>query len=82
MNTVFVVAGGLTSAGAVLTRAIWPRRRVASVGVALVVLAGVGGILVGLAPANANLAVLGAGALPQVPGAVGPLVLGVAAWSL
>jgi hypothetical protein len=49
MNTMFVVVGVLTSAGAVLTRGIWPRRRVTSVGVAIVVLAGVGGILVGLA---------------------------------
>jgi hypothetical membrane protein len=81
MNTVFVLVGLLTAAGAVLTRAVWPRRRLTSVGVALVVLAGVGGILVGLAPANVNLAAHAAGALLQVPGAVGPLLLGVAAWS-
>gem|GEM_PF-4246320 len=49
-------------------------------GVAFVVVAGVGGILVGLVPANVNLAAHGAGALLQVPGAVGPLLLGVAAW--
>jgi hypothetical membrane protein len=82
MNTVFVLVGLLTAAGALLTRAIWPRRRVTSMGVAFVVLAGVGGILVGLAPANVNLAVHGAGALLQVPGAVGPLLLGVAAWGV
>jgi hypothetical membrane protein len=82
MNTVFVMVGVLTAAGAVLTRGIWPRRRVTSVGVAFVVLAGVGGILVGVAPANVNLAAHGAGALLQVPGAVGPLLLGVAAWSV
>lgn len=80
MNAVFVVVGLLTSAGAVLTRVTWPRRRLTWVGVAFVVLAGVGGILVGLAPANVNLAVHGAGALLQVPGAVGPLLLGMAAW--
>jgi hypothetical membrane protein len=80
MNTVFVLVGVVTSAGAVLTRGVWPRRRAALVGVALVVLAGVGGILVGLAPANVNLAAHAAGALLQVPGAVGPLLLGVAAW--
>lgn len=80
MNAVFVAVGVLTAAGAMLTRAIWPRGRAASVGVAFLVLAGVGGILVGLAPANVNLAVHGAGALLQVPGAVGPLLLGVAAW--
>jgi hypothetical membrane protein len=81
MNTVFVMVGLLTTAGAVLTRPVWPRRRVTAVGVAFVVLAGVGGIVVGLAPANVNLAAHGAGGLLQVPGAVGPLLLGVAAWS-
>jgi hypothetical membrane protein len=82
MNAVFVMVGVLTAAGAMLTRAIWPRRRGTSLGVAFVVLAGVGGILVGLAPANVNLAVHGAGALLQVPGAVAPLLLGMAAWSV
>ncbi len=33
-----------------------------------------------MAPANVNLAAHAAGALLQVPGAVGPLLLGVAAW--
>jgi hypothetical membrane protein len=80
MNTVFVLVGVLTAAGAVLTRDLWPQRRVTSVAVAFVVLAGVGGILLGLAPANVNLAAHAAGALLQVPGAVGPLLLGVAAW--
>jgi hypothetical membrane protein len=80
MNTVFVLVGLLTAAGAVLTRGVWPRRRLASVGVAFVVLAGVGGIVLGLAPSNVNLAAHGAGSLLQVPGAVGPLLLGVAAW--
>ena len=44
-------------------------------------LAGVGGILVGLAPADLSLAAHGAGALLQVPAAVGPLLLGMAARS-
>ena len=82
MNTVFVVVGLLSSVGALLTRGIWPRRRLTTVGVAFVVLAGVGGILVGLAPADVNLAAHGVGALLQVPGAFGPLLLGVAAWSV
>jgi hypothetical membrane protein len=82
MNTVFVVVGLLTSAGALLTRDLWPRRRLTTVGVAFVVAAGVGGILEGLAPADVNLAAHGAGALLQVPGAVGPLLLGVAAWTI
>jgi hypothetical membrane protein len=82
MNAVLVVVGLLTGAGALLTRDLWPRRRLTMVGVAFVVLAGVGGILMGLAPADVNLAAHGAGALLQVPGAVGPLLLGVAAWSV
>jgi hypothetical membrane protein len=82
MNTVLVLVGLLTSAGALLTRALWPRRRLTTVGVGFVVLAGVGGILLGLAPADVNLAAHGAGALLQVPVAVGPLLLGVAAWSV
>ncbi|MBA3420931.1 MAG: DUF998 domain-containing protein [Thermoleophilaceae bacterium] len=80
MNTTFVVVGLLTGAGAALTRAAWPGRRVASVGLAFILLSGVGGSLVGLAPANVNIAVHAVGALLQVPGAVGPLLLGVAAW--
>lgn len=81
MNTVLAVVCALTAAGAVLTRAVWPRRRLTAVGVGFVVLAGMGGVLVGLAPADLSLAMHGAGALLQVPGAVGPLLLGVAAWS-
>lgn len=71
----------LTAAGAVLTRAVWPRRRFTAVGAGFVMLAGVGGILVGLAPADLSLAAHGAGALLQVPAAVGPLLLGMAARS-
>lgn len=56
INTVLVVVGLLTSAGALLARDLWPRRRLTTVGVAFVVLAGVGGILMGLAPADVNLA--------------------------
>jgi hypothetical membrane protein len=80
MNTTFVLVGLLTAAGAVLARAAWPRRRVASVGLAFILLSGVGAILVGLAPANVNIGVHAVGAVLQVPGAVGPLLLGVAVW--
>jgi hypothetical protein len=50
--------------------------------VTFVVLAGVGGVFVGLAPADVNLAAHAVGALLQIPGAVGPLLLGVAAWAV
>jgi hypothetical protein len=46
--------------------------------VVFVVLAGIGGVLVGLAPADVNLPVHAAGALLQLPGAAAPLVLGLA----
>lgn len=81
MNTTFVVVGLLTVAGAVLTRGAWPRRRVASVGLTFILLSGVGAILVGLAPANVNIGVHAVGAVLQVPGAVGPLLVGGAVWS-
>ncbi|MGW3615413.1 DUF998 domain-containing protein [Micromonospora sp. NPDC005163] len=78
MNTAFVLVGLLTTAGAILTRSQWPRRRLATIGVALVAAAGVGGVLVGFAPADVNLAVHTSGALLQVPGAAGMLLLGLA----
>ncbi len=46
------------------------------------VLPGVGGVVLGLAPADLTLATHAVGAVFQVPGAVGPLLLGVAAWSM
>jgi hypothetical protein len=56
MNTAFVLVGLLTAAGAILTRGQRPRCRMATVRAALVA-AGAGGVLVGLALADVNLAV-------------------------
>ena len=77
MNAAIVVVGVLTAAGAAFTRRVWLRRRLAAVAVAFVTLAGLGGVLVGLAPANVALPIHAVGALLQVPGAVAPLLLGL-----
>ncbi|HEU5389316.1 MAG TPA: hypothetical protein VFV73_25795 [Streptosporangiaceae bacterium] len=77
MNAAFVLVGLLTAAGAILTRGQRPRCRMAAVRPALVA-AGAGGVLVGLALADVNLAVHTSGALLQVPGAVAMLLLGLA----
>jgi hypothetical membrane protein len=52
MNASFIVAGVLILLGAYLTRSQWPRRRLTSWGVALLMAAGVGKIIVGLVPEN------------------------------
>ncbi len=77
MNVTFVVTGLLTTAGALLTRRHWPRRAFATMGLAFVALGGLGGVMVGLAPADVSLAPHIVGALLQVPGAAGPLLIGV-----
>jgi hypothetical membrane protein len=78
MNVVFVFSGLVTMAGALLTRDYWPRRRLATVGLICVGLSGVGAVMVGLAPADVHLPVHVVGALLQFPGAIGPLLLGMA----
>lgn len=54
MNAGFILLGVLTIAGVLLTRSMWPRRRLTSLGVALVVVSGFGGPLAGAFPANVN----------------------------
>jgi hypothetical membrane protein len=92
MNAGFILLGGLTIAGVVLTRTIWPRGRLIRVGVALVVVSGLGGILSGLFPANVNFGLHVFGALLNfLTASIGLLLLGIAvrkrnprraAWSL
>src|SRR6266540_1513031 len=55
-----------------------PGRCLATVALALIALTGLGAVLVGLAPADVSPAPHVVGALLQVPGAVGPLLLGIA----
>ncbi|MBB5867861.1 putative membrane protein [Allocatelliglobosispora scoriae] len=78
MNAAFVLTGLASIAGALLSRRYWPPGRLATAGLICVGLAGAGGILVGLAPADVNVPVHVAGAALQFPGAVGPLLLGLA----
>jgi hypothetical membrane protein len=80
MNTVLIAVGLLTALGAFLSRRTWPQRPSAMVGLILIAVAGAGGIMVGLAPADENLVLHGVGALLQVPANVGMLLLGVASW--
>ena len=78
MNVGFIVSGLLTAGGAVLLHRLWPadqRTTAATVGL---VMAGIGGVLVGLAPSNEAFVVHAVGALLQVPGAAAPLLLGLA----
>jgi hypothetical membrane protein len=81
MNATFVVSGLLTLAGAVGTWRAWPRRRLSTVGLVLLVLAGAGEVLVGFRPENVDIALHGIGALFGIGGAnVGVLLLGAAVW--
>jgi hypothetical membrane protein len=75
MNAAFIAVGVLTVVGAGLLRPHWSPRRLATWGVYAIAASGVGGVLVGLAPSDQKLAVHAIGALLQVPGALGPLLL-------
>ncbi|WP_196279284.1 DUF998 domain-containing protein [Catellatospora vulcania] len=78
MNVAFVLVGLFTAAGALTTRGWWPRHRLAGAGLALVAVSGVGAVLVGLAPGDVNMPLHLVGAGLQFPGAIGPLLLGLA----
>ena len=78
MNASFVVAGLLTIVGTVLLRRWWPAGRLTMIGLVLLVAAGLGKIVVGVVPENANagLHLLGAFNLPV--GSVAILLLSLA----
>jgi hypothetical membrane protein len=81
MNATFVVSGLLTLAGAIGTWRAWPRRRLTTAGLVLLVLAGAGQMLVGFRPENVDIALHGIGALFGIGGAnVGVVLLGGAMW--
>jgi hypothetical membrane protein len=63
MNGTFIAVGALHVLGAVCTRRAWPRGPLSDLGLALLAIAGVGLILVGLAPENLNLSLHSLGAL-------------------
>jgi hypothetical membrane protein len=78
-NTAIVLFGLLTIAGAILTRPAWPPGRLASIGIALVILGAIGAILAGLFTADQDLGMHAAGALLHfVLTSVGTVLLGVA----
>jgi hypothetical membrane protein len=82
MNASFIAAGVLILLGLYLTRSQWPRRRLTAWGMALLAVAGVGKIIVGLAPENTVVSLHFLGALLGIPGGlVGILLLGFATWS-
>ncbi|MEU8245139.1 DUF998 domain-containing protein [Nonomuraea sp. NPDC048916] len=78
MNMGFLVVGVMTAAGAVLTWRVWPRRRLTTTALLCVITAGVGGVLVGIAPSDIAPQLHSVGALFQVPGVIAPLLLGLA----
>jgi hypothetical membrane protein len=83
MNGAFVATGVFLALGAIGTWAAWPRRRLVTWGLALLVLAGAGKVLVGLAPANLHPDLHGLGALLGIGGAdLGMLLLGLALWNI
>ncbi len=76
-DSTWIVIGGLTLLGAVLTRPAWPARRLAQLGLALVALVGITQVLVGLTPVGIRLpAALVAG----VGANVAILLLGCVLW--
>jgi len=91
MNIGFILLGIFLSAGMILTRSAWPRRRLSQVGVAFVAVSGLGAILAGLFPANVNFGLHVLGALINFLFAGSGILLlgagirrhygGIAAWS-
>jgi hypothetical membrane protein len=80
MNTTFVLTGVLILVGLFLTRSIWPQRRLATWGLILLGVAGLGTILVGLSPENVNVLFHLIGALNIPAGNAAMILLGLAIW--
>ena len=78
MNASFVATGILMIAGLYLTAAIWPAGRLARWGIGLFTLAGMGKVLVGLAPGNVNYGLHALGGLGIIAANIGMLLLGSA----
>jgi hypothetical membrane protein len=81
MNVSFIVAGVLILLGLYLTRSVWPRRRLTAWGMALLAMAGVGKIIVGLVPENTVILLHFLGALGIPCAVTGILLLGLATWN-
>ena len=78
MNASFAVTGILMLLGLYLTLPIWPAGRLARWGTALFTLAGIGKIIVGLAPGNVNYGLHSLGSLGIIFANIGMIVLGSA----
>jgi hypothetical membrane protein len=78
MNASLVATGILMLLGLYLTRPIWPARRLARWGIALFTLAGIGKILVGIAPGNVNYGLHSLGGLGIIFANIGLILLGSA----
>lgn len=80
MNIGFVLFGIMTVAGAVLMWRASPRTRLLSIALVAIGVAGIGAILVGLAPADASPRLHRAGALLRLPGVLAPLLVAWVLW--
>ena len=80
MNVSFVAAGILLVLGLGLTRRVWPKRQLATWGFVLLALAGMGKIVVGLAPENSSLLLHELGGLGIPLSCFGVLLMGLAVW--
>lgn len=78
MNASFSATGILMLLGLYLTMPIWPARRLARWGIVLFTLAGIGKILVGLAPGNVNYGLHSLGSLGIIFANIGMIFLGSA----
>jgi hypothetical membrane protein len=77
MNATFVAVGLLIGLGTLLTRRVWPRSRTMTVATWALMVTSIGAVLIGLAPANQNLALHAVGAFLQIPGSIAPLLAGI-----
>ena len=80
MNATFVLTGVLILVGLALTRSVWPRRRLTTAGLIMLVVAGAGTILVGLSPENVHVFIHVVGAVNIPAGNVAMILLGLAIW--
>jgi hypothetical membrane protein len=81
MNGTFVACGLLVLLGAVLARRAWPRRRLTTFALALLVLGGAGQVLVGFRPENVDLGLHTLGAVFGIAGSdLAVLLLGIVLW--
>lgn len=81
MNGAYITVGALAILGAILIRPALPRRKLATVGLVLVSIAGIGAIVAGWFPEDVNIDVHLLGALLAVPGSnIGMGLLAAALW--